>query len=573
MNGKLRNRKLGVGVAGAVGLAIALGVSVPSVRTVAADSSVSSAKSLPGAPVTRRLSPRQYESVIRDVFGETVSLGGRFEPELRRDGLLAVGAGYASVTSTGMQQFESMSRAIASQVIDERHRDLLVPCKPAAVDGPDDACASVFLARTGRALYGRPLTDEELRVQVSAAHMGAKDLKDFYQGLWLSLASMLSSPDFLFRYENLEKRPARNGVYDLDTYSKASRLSFFLWNSRPDEELLEAAKDGDLDSRRGIRRQVERMMTSPRVEEGMRAFFTDMFGLDDMDNVAKDAVIYPKYDALIAADAKEQTLRTVMSVVMKEKGDYREVFTTPETYLTRRLGAIYNVPVVNNAANGGPELWQKHTFAANDPRAGIVSHVSFVALHSHPGRSSPTLRGKAIREVLLCQKVPAPPGAVDFTLFNDPNAPNKTARDRLTAHVSNPVCAGCHKITDPMGLALENFDGVGSYRTTENGVDIDASGSLDRSQFNTAAGLGQALAQSSAATNCVLNRMVSYGLGRMPERSETPWVKTLEKDFAESGYSVFELMKRIASDPDFYKATAPKPAINTAANAAETTVK
>jgi hypothetical protein len=169
--------------------------------------------------------------------------------------------------------------------------------------------------------------------------------------------------------------------------------------------------------------------------------------------------------------------------------------------------------------------------------------------------------------------VPAPPGAVDFTLFNDPNAPNKTARDRLTAHVSNPVCAGCHKITDPMGLALENFDGIGAYRTAENGVEIDASGSLDRAKFNTAAGLGKALAESPAATSCVLNRMVSYGLGRMPERSETPWVKTLEKDFAESGYSVFELMKRIASDPDFYKATAPKPVINTAANAAATTVE
>jgi hypothetical protein len=439
------------------------------------------------------------------------------------------------------------------------------------VDLPDDACATQFLSRVGRALYGRPLSAEELRVQVSAANMGAKDLKDFYQGLWLSLASMLSSPDFLFRYENLKPGSERNGVYDLDAYSKASRLSFFLWNTRPDEELLEAAEDGDLDSSRGIRRQVERMMASPRIEDGMRAFFSDMLGLDDIDNMAKDAVIYPKFDTMIAQDAKEQTLRTIMNVVLKEKGDYREVFTTPKTFLTRRLGAIYNVPVVNNAANGGPELWQEYTFAADDPRAGIVSHMSFVALHSHPGRSSPTLRGKAIRELLLCQKVPAPPGNVDFTLFNDPNAPNKTARERLTAHVSVSVCAGCHKITDPMGLALENFDGVGSYRTTENGVEIDSSGGLDRSQFTNAAGLGKALAESPAATNCVLNRLVSYGLGRMPDRSETPWVDVLKADFAESGYSVFDLMKRIATDPAFYKATAPKPSVTTAANTTATT--
>ena len=571
------NRKLGIGVAGVLGLAVAAGGLAPSVESASSQTAAAVAGSsdvhVPGAPVTRRLSPKQYEAVVRDVFGDTVTLGGRFEPELRRDGLLAVGAGYASVTSTGMQQFESMSRAIASQVIDETHRDLLIPCKPAAATGPDDKCASEFLSRTGRALYGRPLTSEELRVQVNAAHMGAKELKDFYQGLWLSLASMLSSPDFLFRYETLDKASGRNGVYELDAYSKASRLSFFLWNSRPDEELLKAAADGALNSRAGLRRQVERMAASPRIEDGLRAFFTDMLGLDDIDNMAKDAVIFPKYDSMIAQDAKEQTLRTIMNVVLKENGDYRDVFTTPKTYLTRRLGAIYNVPIVNNAANGGPELWQEYTFAADDPRAGIVSHMSFVALHSHPGRSSPTLRGKAIREVLLCQKVPAPPGDVDLTLFNDPNAPNKTARERLTAHVSNPVCAGCHKITDPMGLALENFDGIGSYRMTENGVEIDASGGFDRHQFNNAAGLGQALAQSPAATNCVLNRLVAYGFGRMPGRSETPWVKDLEKSFAERGYSMFDLMKRIASDPVFYRATPPKAEASAAAVAGETTLR
>ncbi len=557
------NRKFGIGAAGAVGLALAISSFVPSTETSAADKGAAISHT-PGVPVTRRLSPKQYESVIRDVFGDTVALGGRFEPELRRDGLLAVGAGYASVTSTGMQQFESMSRAIASQVVDEAHRDLLISCKPKAANAPDDACAHQFLERTGRALYGRPLTKEELRVQVNAANMGAKDLKDFYQGLWLSLASMLSSPDFLFRYETLEKKSEKNGVYDLDAYSKASRLSFFLWNSRPDEDLLKAAASGDLESPRGIHRQVERMMASPRIEEGLRAFFTDMLGLDEIDAMAKDSVIYPKFDTLIAQDSKEQTLRTIMNVVYKQNGDYRQIFTTPTTFLTRRLGAIYNVPIVNNAANGGPELWQEYTFSSDDPRAGIVSQMSFVALHSHPGRSSPTLRGKAIREILLCQKVPAPPGNVDFTLFNDPNAPNKTARERLTAHVSNPVCAGCHKLTDPMGLALENFDGLGSYRTTENGVEIDASGGLDRSQFNNAAGLGKAVAASPAATTCVINRMVSYGLGRTPDRNEMPWVKDLEKTFSDEGYSVLKLMARIATDPAFYKASAPKPSVTPA---------
>src|SRR5690606_7737678 len=122
-------------------------------------------------------------------------------------------------------------------------------------------------------------------------------------------------------------------------------------------------------------------------------------------------------------------------------------------------------------------------FDENDPRAGLVSQVGFLAMASHPGRSSPTLRGQAIREHLLCQSVPEPPGDVDFTLFEDPDSSLKTARERLVAHANVPACAGCHKITDPIGLALENFDGAGQFRTTENGAPIDTSGELDGISF------------------------------------------------------------------------------------------
>ena len=522
---------------------------------------------VPGAPVTRRLSPSQYEAAIRDVFGPTVELGGRFEPEMRRDGLLAIGAGYVSVTSTGMQQYEAMSRAIAAQVVDEKHRDLLIPCKPASATAPDDACAAKFFSSVGRALYGRPLTPDELGTQVTASNLGASELKDFYSGMWLSLASMLASPEFLFREETLKARPDRHGVYELDGYAKASKLSFFLWNARPDQQLLAAAAKGELDQPRTLKKQVDRMMASPRLEEGMRAFFEDMLGLDELDNMTKDSVIYPKFDARIAQDAKEQTLKTIMNVVLEQNGDYRDVFTTPKTFLTRRLGAIYGVPIVNNAANGAPEMWQPYEFAKDDPRVGILSHMSFLALHSPPGRSSPTLRGKALREILMCQKVPAPPAAVEFKIVQDTNNPvYKTARARLTAHANNPVCAGCHKIIDPLGLALENFDGTGAYRTTENGADIDTSGALSGSNFNNAAGLGKVMHDTPATASCVLNRMVSYGLGRLPEKGEADWVKGLDKSFAGGGYRVRDLMHTIAIDPVFYKASAP---VTTAANETE----
>ncbi len=559
-----RKAMSGVGFAGlaaAAGLVLsgAVGASAANAAAVAEKP----APHVPGTAVTRRLSPSQYESTIRDAFGPTVELGGRFEPELRRDGLLAIGAGYVSVTSTGMQQYEAMARTIAAQVVDEKHRDLMFPCKPAVATGPDDACAKVFLSKVGRALYGRPLTEEELGTQVAASHLGAAELKDFYSGMWLSLASMLSSPDFLFREESLKPKPDRTGVYELDSFAKASKLSFFLWNARPDQVLLTAAEKGELDSARGLKKQVDRMMASPRLEEGMRAFFEDMFGLDELDNMTKDTVIYPKFDSRIAGDAKEQTLRTIMNVVLEDNGDYRDVFTTPKTFLTRRLGAIYGVPIANNAANGAPEMWQPFEFAKDDPRVGIVAHMSFLALHSPPGRSSPTLRGKALREIMMCQKVPAPPAAVEFKIVQDTNNPvYKTARARLTVHATNPVCAGCHKIIDPLGLALENFDGTGSYRTTENGAAIDTSGALNGVSFNSAAGLGQAMHDSPATTSCVLNRLVSYGLGRLPEKGEAEWVKALEKGFTANGYRVRDLIRTIAVDPIFYKASGPSAPAN-----------
>jgi hypothetical protein len=189
----------------------------------------------------------------------------------------------------------------------------------------------------------------------------------------------------------------------------------------------------------------------------------------------------------------------------------------------------------------------------NDPRGGLLSQISFLSLHSHAGRSSPTLRGKALREIFLCQPVPAPPAAVDFQIVQDTSNPvYKTARDRLNAHAQNPVCAGCHKLTDPMGLALENFDGGGAYRATENGVKIDTAGELDRVKFDDAQGLGQALHDHPAATACVVNRMSSYGLGRVTTRQESQWIEALKADFAKDGYKIPALIRRIAASPEFY---------------------
>jgi hypothetical protein len=227
------------------------------------------------------------------------------------------------------------------------------------------------------------------------------------------------------------------------------------------------------------------------------------------------------------------------------------LFTTPNTFLTTRLGSVYGVAVPSR--DGWPDGWTQYTYGKDDPRAGILSQISFVALHSHPGRSSPTLRGKALREMVLCQRVPSPPPNVDFKLLQDVKNPQfKTTRDRLTAHRSAPTCAGCHKIMDPIGLAMENFDTDGGYRTSENGVAIDGTGELDGMRFDSPTGLAKAVHDDPAATACVTQRIYEYALGRQLGKGDNAASKSFGDAFAASGFVFPELVRRIASSDSFY---------------------
>jgi hypothetical protein len=193
-----------------------------------------------------------------------------------------------------------------------------------------------------------------------------------------------------------------------------------------------------------------------------------------------------------------------------------------------------------------PAGWTPYTEAPDSPRAGLLSQVSFLALHSHPTRSSPTLRGKALRETLLCQRVPPPPPNVDFSAVDNPDSPFATQRERVAFHLKNPVCAGCHKITDPMGLALENFDSSGRYREEERGTKIDASGTLDGKSFAGAASLGQVLRDYPGLTSCLVQRVYSYGSGGALRPEDKKTLDYFNARFAEAGYRVPDLLRTIA---------------------------
>jgi hypothetical protein len=520
-------------------------------------------KSAGGPAVMRRLTEDQYRQVVADIFGSDIVIGGRFDPINRQNGLLAVGAGATAINGSAFDKYDALARAIAGQVFDSARRDVLLPCRPANPAQPDDACARTFFTKTGRLLYRRPLTEKEIAAQVTLANVTTRQLGDFYAGMSASLSAMLVAPDFLFITDTTEPDPTHRGTLRLTAYAKAARLSFLLWNTTPDDALLTAAEHGGLDTEKGIKRQVDRMLASSRLETGVRAFFSDMIGFDAFETLQKDPVIYPAFGLSTANDAEEQTLRTITDLLVTHKGDYRDLFVTRKTFMTGYLGLVYRVPVA------APDSWVPYEFPQGDEHVGIQSQISFVALHSHPGRSSATLRGKAVREILLCQKVPDPPSGVDFTLVSDSSNPiYKTARQRLGAHSTNPTCAGCHKLMDPIGLTLENFDGAGQWRTQENGQPIDASGEFDGVKFADAAGLGKALHDSAAATSCLVSRLHDYALGRTASKSEKPWLAYLEKSFAEEGYRLPELLRRIAVSDSFYAVEPSRPTINYAATEA-----
>jgi len=498
-----------------------------------------------GPPLLRRLTESQYHATVADIFGSDVPVVARFGRALRSDGLISVGTGEAGISPFSLEQYDSAARGVADYILAAERREKYLSCAPENMSEFDENCATDFVQTYGEKLFRRPLSDAQLARYVDAVKQGSAHLGDFYAGLKYGLVGLMTAPEFTFRIERVDQDS--DGVRQLDAYSKATRLSYFLTNSTPDQELLRAAKDGELDTPSGVEVQVKRLQSSDKFELAVRAFFTDMLEFDLFDDLAKDSEIYPAFNSKVAADAQEQTLRTITYQLLERHGDYRDLFTTRETFLTRALGVVYRVPVPSRSG------WEKTEFPIESGRAGIQTHVSFLGLHSHPGRSSPTLRGAAIREVFLCQEVPDPPPDVDFSAIDDPEGnPMPTARDRLWAHNSQAACAGCHKIMDPPGFALENFDGLGSWRQLENGAEIDASGSLDGLDFSKPSEFGAALSQHPETPRCLAEKMYRFAVGRDTVWYERSYMDYLIAKFEDHNYRVPELMRTIALSKNFF---------------------
>jgi hypothetical protein len=496
----------------------------------------------------RRLTEQEYRNSIADIFGKEIEVRGSFEPTKRTGGLEAASTALLSVTPVGLESFNKMAGDIAAQVSAEKYRAKL-PCTPKDPKAPDDVCAREILSHYGLLLFRRPVTAAELENPVGLLHSITERTNDFYAGLHYGLSMLLQLPDFLFRKEvAIPSADGKSGT--LDSYSRATRLSFLMWNTTPDAELLRAAGNGELNTSAGLAKQVDRLIASPRLEVGMRAFFDDMLELDTFDTVSKDSLLYPKWGSAMATSAREETLRTVIGLTLHDNGDIRELMTTRQTYIDRRLAMLYGVafPFTGD--------WVKYEFPAESGRSGILTQISMLSMFSHPGRSSPTKRGVAINEIFLCSPTPVPPNNVDFSVVNNPNSSMKTLRERLMAHATNPTCAACHQHSDPVGLSLDAFDTIGGYRTTENGEPINVSATIQSHTVSGAQGLGQYMHDNPRYPACVARKLYSYSRGL--KSSSVDDFQDAYKAFQNSGFRLRALLKSMAVSDSFYAVGPPE---------------
>lgn len=503
----------------------------------------------PGPVALRKLTRAQYKNAIADVLGPELSIPPIAEPDAVLGGLASVGAAGTSYSPRGIESFEEVAYAVASQAMDnEAVRARLVPCSPSAAVDP--GCAEAALDALAHHAWRRPATAEELATLVAMAGEAAGTLKDFHDGLEFGVAAILQSPHFLYRAELGGQVGETNGADETNArvfsgHELATRLSFFLWNTTPDAALLAAAEAGELITEAGLRAQAERLLADPRARKGMRRFFVEWLRLEELESLSKDPTLFDFYTSDLGPSALEETLALLDWMVFEEQRDIRTLMTTTTTFVNPLLAALYGIP-----APGSEDELVRVQLPVDGPRAGLLGHASFLNAHAHAVSTSVTLRGKAVRNILLCQPTPDPPVDVD-TSIPEPSGTAPTMRERVAEHLEDPGCAGCHLLMDPIGLGLERFDGTGRYRNLDNGAQIDPSGDLDGEEYLTARELGVLVGSHPDFTRCLVRTLARYASGRAETLPERAHIDTLEARFRLAGYQLKPLILDVVLSPLF----------------------
>ncbi|MCA9705174.1 MAG: DUF1592 domain-containing protein [Myxococcales bacterium] len=496
----------------------------------------------PGPAVLPRLTAEQYGNSLVQILGPGLPAVA-LEPDTNPYLFFNIGAASTTLSELGTQQYEEAADEITQAIFGDADRRLaLVGCEPAA---PGDQCVQGFLEDFGRRAYRRPLLPEEFeRWQQISAQLGQGDA---WEGLRLAVAGMLQSPHFLYRVELGEPDPDQPERLRYTAYEMASRLSFLLWNTTPDDELLDAAGAGELLDEASLRAHAERMLDDPRASTAVQAFFAQYFDLGRLDGVSRDVEAYPMYASTLPQSMRTEVQLLVDDFVFRRDADVRGIFGTRSTFVNEELAMLYGV----EAPGASPIAFVPVELPQDGPRAGLLTLGAFLTMNAHETEPSPTLRGKYVRERVLCQTVPAPPDDVD-TNIPESQGEAKTLRERLEQHVSDPVCAGCHSFIDPPGFLFENFDSIGAYRTVDGGGNaIDATGNLDGQPLANATELGPILAESPQVGRCMVTQLFRHAQGRLELDQEVDIIDDLDRRFADEGYRFGKLLMLLVGHEGF----------------------
>jgi mono/diheme cytochrome c family protein len=416
--------------------------------------------------------------------------------------------------------------------------------------GPDDEddCARRILASLLRRAYRRPVNDADLETPLEFFREG-REAGGFEAGIERALTAVLVSPQFLFRIEREPPgRPPRT-AYRISDLELASRLSFFLWSSLPDDELLDAATRGELSHPEVLEQQVRRMLADDRSRSLVTNFADQWLYLRNLQAVTPDARLFPDFGQNLREAFRRETERLCEDVLRNDRS-VLALLDSPHTYLNERLAKHYGIPHVYGSR------FRRVALEEASHRGGILRHGSILSVTSYATRTSPVIRGKWILENILGTPPPPPPPDVP-ALEDNTVAANLTVRERLAEHRVNPNCASCHNLMDPVGLALENFDAVGRWREVEAGQPINASGRLpDGSEFEGVSGLEQALLERPELfVQTLTEKLLTFALGRGVEFYDAPAVRKILRDARDDDYRFSSLILGIVNSVPFQMRT------------------
>jgi hypothetical protein len=427
---------------------------------------------------------------------------------------------------------------------DTPSRRKIFVCKPAA-PADEQACAGKILSTLHRLAYRRPVDKATLDTLMEFYARGRAGKGSFDSGIESALQFILASPEFLIRFEADPSNLAPNAVYRLDDIALASRLSFFLWSSIPDDQLLTLAAQGKLKDPAVLEQQVRRMLEDGRSRSLVANFAEQWLHLRNLRNSGPDLQAFPDFDDNLRQAMKEETTLFFDSI-MREDRSVVDLLNADYTFVNERLARHYGIPNVY-----GSEF--RRVRVPSEARRGLLGQGSILTVTSYPNRTSPVERGKWILTNLL--GVPPQPPPPNVPPLQESSADGKvlSLRERMEQHRANPVCAGCHRLMDPIGFALENFDGVGHWRTNEDGAKIDPSGTLFNSTtLDGAAGLRQALAaQPEVFVGVMTEKMLTYAVGRGIEYYDMPAVRKVVQDARNKDFRFSSIVLGIVKSTPF----------------------